>query len=1019
MGFTSHVGRLAAGMVLIWHLGLQGCDILEEIGLGLQSVFRVPFDSLDRGWEPFVMNGTQYVALASETLDSMLYELDAASFQEVQRLGGDIGNRVFDVEYFEIGGASYLALASSQGVESKICRWEGSQFVEYQIVPLQDHRIKVTDLEDFMIDGVSYLGAAMAESPSYVFKWNGAAFEEFQMIPTRHDARAMKSFNMEGTKYLAIAAHEGPISRSKDGVPQWVTELTDNLNQYFRNSRRKRGETINSYDYPFFSSSAFQQTLELDFGGRGCNGGGGNGGGGSPEQEEPEDPWRSWRLLGQLTVPMEQPAMAEQRLELGLQHAMVQRGPDIMGLKQQRELESAHGWYLLQDAGLTAGERNMIYTALKGEFSMNRVAQELRNQWPEHEIKRHDQQHRASGFLGQVDEISDDEEDTNVSFQDQELSEEGQALLAEHEDQAAEALAVIQRAKKTLKEAAQHPHLEEVLSQRAFFIIGRTKYGNLQAEAVDVLEVAGQCDPLTCLDEHVRNVICNDNLMFSEAPSGMSSFEGIPAEERNEYVKLVARQLCSKQLALAAHAKGGGAIIAVSKPGGKRQRAVWHGKRVSAAAMRPPNPRHLASPTVLSLMECPAGQKIRCSKRDASCWFDQLQLPAAMQRWMGRPSVTARELCTVGGLLTWPMGFAWSSFVAQEFLLDTCSAAGLTERQILSSDVQTPTSCDVVFAAATDDVMIFSASGAGHSLKAAKQLDGVFEQRGIVRNSCKDVDDSLSAACVGVVLEDGTHLAVPPARFTNSYVFSSGTICYTAASWLSMIRCTYEFVRDETDTVVKTVPNLVLFELCAAVFLGIFWRQDLQRPFLPLLSATDASTEYGFGASIARVPVPMIRRLARVAEKQGAYVVMDGGFSPEAAAKRLGQLHKLDISLDDFTDIFSIKSKHEAHINVLEGEAFIIWLRWILRSRKRRCTRVVVLVDSAVWLGAAAKGRSSTQLNRLLRKAAALELAGGVQVHLILVPSAENPSDRPSRGVRLKTAKFSRGSCTAPWSSRQ
>ena len=158
MGFTSHVGRLAAGMVLIWHLGLQGCDILEEIGLGLQSVFRVPFDSLDRGWEPFVMNGTQYVALASETLDSMLYELDAASFQEVQRLGGDIGNRVFDVEYFEIGGASYLALASSQGVESKICRWEGSQFVEYQIVPLQDHRIKVTDLEDCSKSAPPYWG---------------------------------------------------------------------------------------------------------------------------------------------------------------------------------------------------------------------------------------------------------------------------------------------------------------------------------------------------------------------------------------------------------------------------------------------------------------------------------------------------------------------------------------------------------------------------------------------------------------------------------------------------------------------------------------------------------------------------------------------------------------------------------------------------------------------------------------------------------------------------------------------
>ncbi|CAE7497776.1 TSPEAR, partial [Symbiodinium necroappetens] len=208
--------RLAAGMVLIWHLGLQGCDSIlgpgpevEEFGLGLQSVFRVPFDSADRGWEPFVMNGTQYVALAAEILDSMLYELDAATFQEVQRLGGNIGNRVHDVVYFEIGGASYLALASSKGVEPKICRWEGRQFVEYQIVPNQDPSNRMTDLEDFVIDGVSYLGAAMTESPSYVFKWNGTAFEEFQTIPTRHDARAMKFFNMEGVKYLAIAAHIG------------------------------------------------------------------------------------------------------------------------------------------------------------------------------------------------------------------------------------------------------------------------------------------------------------------------------------------------------------------------------------------------------------------------------------------------------------------------------------------------------------------------------------------------------------------------------------------------------------------------------------------------------------------------------------------------------------------------------------------------------------------------------------------------------------------------------------------
>ena len=141
---------------------------------------------------------------------------------------------------------------------------------------------------------------------------------------------------------------------------------------------------------------------------------------------------------------------------------------------------------------------------------------------------------------------------------------------------------------------------------------------------------------------------------------------------------------------------------------------------------------------------------------------------------------------------------------------------------------------------------------------------------------------------------------------------------------------------------------------------------------------------------MAQLPIQMVRRLARVAEKQGDYVVLDGGTVTGAQAKRLGEAHHLDISLSDFVDIFSIKARKGAHINVLEGEAFLIWLRWVLRSRRRHCSRLVVLVDSAVWLGAAAKGRSSTQLNRLLRKAAALELAGDLQVYLVLVPSAEN-----------------------------
>ena len=44
---------------------------------------------------------------------------------------------------------------------------------------------------------------------------------------------------------------------------------------------------------------------------------------------------------------------------------------------------------------------------------------------------------------------------------------------------------------------------------------------------------------------------------------------------------------------------GGGTVFPVPKADGVRQREVWHGARVSAAAARPPAPPHLPSPAAL------------------------------------------------------------------------------------------------------------------------------------------------------------------------------------------------------------------------------------------------------------------------------------------------------------------------------------------------------------------------------------------------------------------------------------
>ena len=121
------------------------------------------------------------------------------------------------------------------------------------------------------------------------------------------------------------------------------------------------------------------------------------------------------------------------------------------------------GWYMLADAGLDNNERNLVMTAINGNFSPHRVAQELRNQFPEGEVRRRDQ---GRGFRSYVGELVDEDEEPfdmpgysmDELIQDG-MNEEGAALIAEAENEAQEALAAMFQAKRTLKDARQKQHL--------------------------------------------------------------------------------------------------------------------------------------------------------------------------------------------------------------------------------------------------------------------------------------------------------------------------------------------------------------------------------------------------------------------------------------------------------------------------------------------------------------------------------------------------------------------------------
>ena len=116
------------------------------------------------------------------------------------------------------------------------------------------------------------------------------------------------------------------------------------------------------------------------------------------------------------------------------------------------------GWFLLQDSGLDVRERNVIQTALQGDFNLQRVAAELRAQWPETELQRRDRHHRSSTHRGEAYEAEEEEAETMEIYNQEELieagmSEEGLMIMEEAEEEIEGALAAIQTGKRTLKEA--------------------------------------------------------------------------------------------------------------------------------------------------------------------------------------------------------------------------------------------------------------------------------------------------------------------------------------------------------------------------------------------------------------------------------------------------------------------------------------------------------------------------------------------------------------------------------------
>ena len=113
---------------------------------------------------------------------------------------------------------------------------------------------------------------------------------------------------------------------------------------------------------------------------------------------------------------------------------------------------------LLADAALDSAERNIIATALNGDYSPARAAQELRNQFPETELRRKDQGRRSHAFVSMDDIYETENYDEHADYGEDNVEEEDQVMLAAAEEEAQQAMATMERARRTLKDARMRQH---------------------------------------------------------------------------------------------------------------------------------------------------------------------------------------------------------------------------------------------------------------------------------------------------------------------------------------------------------------------------------------------------------------------------------------------------------------------------------------------------------------------------------------------------------------------------------
>lgn len=125
------------------------------------------------------INGDIYLGISNRregddfSVDSEVFKWDGSLFNYFQSIATVTGS---DMEFFELNGERYLAVANASGGFSKLYQWNGSQFV-----PVQDLRSGLNALKHIEFNGQHFLfGSGDSTLTPVAYRWNGSLFQAIQ-----------------------------------------------------------------------------------------------------------------------------------------------------------------------------------------------------------------------------------------------------------------------------------------------------------------------------------------------------------------------------------------------------------------------------------------------------------------------------------------------------------------------------------------------------------------------------------------------------------------------------------------------------------------------------------------------------------------------------------------------------------------------------------------------------------------------------------------------------------------------